>query len=110
MDANIVQLKTIAARDHQLFEKDIAKAEEDEHNRVFAQLWYEGYLAKIEREEREKEVKEERRDQQKGVLACQLDIKAERLAADKEVEDAEVKELKALWATQEQEEKDAAVR
>jgi len=110
MDANIVQLKTIAARDHQLNEKDIQREEEAEHDRVFAQLWYEGYLAKIEREEREKEVKEERREQQKGVLAYQLDMKADRLAADKEVEDAEVKELKALWAAQEQEEKDAAVR
>merc|ERR1719217_65912 len=32
MDTKIVQLKTIAARAHQLFEKDIARAEEAEHN------------------------------------------------------------------------------
>merc|ERR1719482_386425 len=90
MDAKIVQLKTIAGRDHQLFEKDIAHKEEDQVNRVFDQLWYEGYLAKIEREEREKELKEERREQQKGVLKFQLDMKAKRLAEDKEVEEAEV--------------------
>merc|ERR1712139_412117 len=90
MDCEIVQLKTIAGRDHQLFEKDLAREEEAHHNRVFDQLWYEGYLAKIEREEREKELKEERRGQQKGVLKFQLDMKAKRLAEDKAVEDVEV--------------------
>jgi len=109
MDTKITALKTIAARDHQLFEKDLARAEEAEHNRVFDQLWYEGYLAKIEREEREKELKAERRGQQKGILSYQLDMKAQRLAQDKEVENAEAKELKELWAMQEQEAKDAAV-
>lgn len=110
MDGEIVQLKTIAARDHQLFEKDLAQQEDDEHNRVFDQLWYEGYLAKIEREEREKELKAERREQQKEVLGFQLKFKDERLNRDKEVNDAEVKELKSLWKMQEQEEKDALVR
>merc|ERR1719171_2120545 len=110
MDCEIVQLKTIAGRDHQLFEKDIARAEEAEHNRVFDQLWYEGYLAKIEREEREKELRAERREEQKGILGYQLDMKAKRLAMDKEEEEAEVTELKALWKQQEQEEKDAVVR
>merc|ERR1711959_693429 len=109
MDAKIVQLKTIAARDHQLYEKDLQREEEAAHNRVFDQLWYEGYLAKIEREEREKELKEERRGQQKGVLGFQLDMKAKRLQDDKAIEDAEVKELKALWKMQEQEEKDAVI-
>jgi len=110
MDSEITILKTIAARDHQLFEKDIAKQEEAQVNRVFDQLWYEGYLAKIEREEREKELKGERRGQQKEVLAYQLDMKAQRLAEDKAIEDSEVKELKTLWKQQEQEEKDAVVR
>jgi hypothetical protein len=110
MDSEITALKTIAARDHQLFEKDLASQEEASVNKVFDQLWYEGYLAKIEREEREKELKEERRGQQKEVLGYQLDMKARRLAEDKNVEDAEVKEMKELWKVQEQEEKDAAVR
>merc|ERR1712137_1027304 len=107
MDSEITALKTIAARDHQLFEKDLASQEEARVNKVFDQLWYEGYLAKIEREEREKELKEERRGQQKEVLGYQLDMKARRLAEDKSVEDAEVKEMKELWKVQEQEEKDA---
>lgn len=109
MDTEITTLKTIAARDHQLNEKDLSKQEEAETNRVFDQLWYEGYLAKIEREEREKELKEERRGQQKGVLGYQLDMKARRLDQDKQVEDAEVRDLKELWAVQVQEEKDAVV-
>merc|ERR1719271_518369 len=103
MDTEITTLKTIAARDHQLFEKDIAKQEEDQVNRVFDQLWYEGYLAKIEREEREKELKEERRGQQKEILAYQLDMKERRLQEDKTIEAAEVKDLKELWSMQEQE-------
>jgi len=110
MDAKIVQLKTIAARDHQLFEKDIMQKEDAEHNRVFDQLWYEGYLAKIEREEREKELKEERREQQKGILTYQLDMKAKRQGDDKADLDVEVAGLKQLWAEQQQEEIDSAVR
>lgn len=110
MDCEIVQLKTIAGRDHQLFEKDIARKEEAEHNRVFDQLWYEGYLAKIEREEREKELRAERREEQKGILTYQLDMKAGRLQMDKAEEEVEVTGLKALWKEQEQEEKDSAVQ
>merc|ERR1719201_2579822 len=109
MDCEIVQLKTIAGRDHQLLEKDIARQEEAEHNRVFDQLWQEGYLAKIEREAREKELREERREEQKGILKFQLDMKAERLAQDKVEEDVENSELKVLWQQQIQEEKDAVV-
>merc|ERR1719201_2370703 len=109
MDCEIVQLKIIAGRDHQLLEKDIARQEEAEHNRVFDQLWQEGYLAKIEREAREKELREERREEQKGILKFQLDMKAERLAQDKAEEDVENSELKVLWQQQIQEEKDAVV-
>merc|ERR1719201_978376 len=101
MDCEIVQLKTIAGRDHQLFKKDIARQEQAEHNRVFDQLWYEGYLAKIEREEREKELRAERREEQKGILKYQLDMKAERLDQDKAEEEVEVRDLKVLWKQQE---------
>merc|ERR1711907_81299 len=52
----------------------------------------------------------ERREEQKGILGYQLDMKAKRLAMDKEEEDAEVSELKTLWKQQEQEEKDAVIR
>jgi hypothetical protein len=110
MDTKIVQLKTIAARDHQLHEKSLQRAEEKEHDKVFDQMWMEGYHAKIEREEREKELKLERREQQKDCLAFQLHHKARRLGEDKAIEEQEVSELKELWKVQEQEEKDAVVR
>jgi len=107
MDGETIQLKCIAARDHQLNEKDMQRQEEAEHNRVFDQLWYEGYLAKIEREEREKELRGERRDMQKGILSYQLEMKANRINDDKVVQDAENDELKVLWKQQELEEKSA---
>merc|ERR1712118_628201 len=47
-DSKIIQLKTIAARDRQLDEKEELKEDENRRNGVFDQLWYEGYLAKIE--------------------------------------------------------------
>merc|ERR1719217_1968376 len=78
MDTEITVLKTIAARDFQLSEKDRQRAEEAEHNRVFDQLWYEGYLAKIEREDREKELRSERREQQKECLGFQIVYKEKR--------------------------------
>merc|ERR1719491_1339902 len=104
MDTKIVQLKTIAARDHQIYEKEQQREEERQHHQVFDQMWYEGYLAKIEREEREKELKLERREQQKETLAFQLKFKEQRINEDKTVEDQEVRELKGLWKVQEQEE------
>merc|ERR1719491_1557285 len=110
MDTKIVQLKTIAARDHQIYEKEQQREEERQHHQVFDQMWYEGYLAKIEREEREKELKLERREQQKDCLAFQLHHKERRQNEDKAVEEHEVRELKTLWKVQEQEEKDGMVR
>lgn len=110
MDTQITQLKTIAARDHQLYEKDLQRQQEKEHDKVFDQLWYEGYLAKIEREEREKELKLERREDSKACLGVQIHHKERRLQEDKAIEDQEVRELKELWKAQEQEEKDAVVR
>lgn len=110
MDTQITQLKTIAARDHQIYEKELQRQEEKAHDKVFDQLWYEGYLAKIEREEREKELKLERREQSKACLGVQIHHKERRLQEDKAIEDQEVQELKELWKAQEQEEKDAVVR
>merc|ERR1719188_2177087 len=62
MDSEIVQLKVIADRDFQLDEKAAMKQEEKAHDEFYDRLWHEGYLAKIEREEREKEMKRERNE------------------------------------------------
>lgn len=109
MDSKIVELQTIADRDFQLDDKALRKAEEKGIDDFYAKLWHEGYLAKIEREEREKALKGERNDQQKKTLGIQLDWKKERLDADKEEEAVEADRLKKIWAEQEEEEKRAVV-
>lgn len=110
MDSKIVELKTIAARDFQLDDKNIQKAEDKAHDDFYAQLWEEGYHAKVEREAREKAMRKERDIQQTNTLGVQLAMKAQRVKEDKDEDAAEGKKLKALWAVQEQEEKDALVR
>eukprot|EP00437_Effrenium_voratum_P055934 CAMPEP_0181526836 /NCGR_PEP_ID=MMETSP1110-20121109/69693_1 /TAXON_ID=174948 /ORGANISM="Symbiodinium sp., Strain CCMP421" /LENGTH=282 /DNA_ID=CAMNT_0023657693 /DNA_START=1 /DNA_END=846 /DNA_ORIENTATION=- len=110
MDSKIVELQTIADRDFQLDDKALRKAEEKGIDDFYAKLWYEGYLAKIEREEREKGLKEERNDQQKKTLGIQLDMKRERLEQDKAEDAIEAERMKKLWAQQEVEEKEAVVQ
>merc|ERR1712187_196878 len=82
MDSKIVELKVIADRDYQLDEKAAIAAEEKAHDEFYDRLWHEGYLAKIEREEREKELKRERNEQQKKTLGVQLGMK--KVKADEE--------------------------
>lgn len=110
MDSNIVQLKVIADRDHQLHEKGDQKAIDDEQNLVFDQLWHEGYLAKIEREGREKQLKKERDIEQTRILGLQLDMKAKRVEGVKREDRQEAGEMQTLWTAQEAEEKEALVR
>jgi len=110
MDSKIVELKTLADRDFQLDDKVLWNNEEKAHDDFYARLWHEGYLAKIEREEREKSMKHERNDQQKKTLAIQLDMKRERLQGEKQEEVDEATEMKKLWTEQEAEEKDAIIR
>merc|ERR1711972_975262 len=83
MDSQIVELRTIADRDFQLDEKAIQMAEEKAHDEFYDKLWHEGYLAKIEREEREKEMKRERNAQQTRTLGVQLDMKQGRVREEK---------------------------
>merc|ERR1711920_615726 len=110
MDSQIVELRTIADRDFQLDEKAIVAAEEKAHDEFYDKLWHEGYLAKIEREEREKEMKRERNEQQTKTLGVQLQMKQQRVQEDKDQEAIEAVEMKKLWAVQEKEEKEAAVQ
>eukprot|EP00931_Biecheleriopsis_adriatica_P100853 TRINITY_DN76092_c0_g1_i1.p1 TRINITY_DN76092_c0_g1~~TRINITY_DN76092_c0_g1_i1.p1 ORF type:complete len:495 (+),score=195.93 TRINITY_DN76092_c0_g1_i1:115-1599(+) len=110
MDSKIVELKTIADRDFQLDDKALRMAEEKACDDFYANLWHEGYLAKIEREEREKEMKHERNEEQKKMLAIQLDMKHERVQQDKDEDAAQAEEMQKIWAQQEEEEKQAVVR
>jgi len=86
------------------------KEEERAHDQFYDRLWHEGFLAKIEREEREKEMKKERNTAQTKTLGVQLAMKEHRLQADKDQDAVEAEEMKKLWAAQEQEEKEALVR
>mmetsp|Transcript_65229 Transcript_65229/g.147135 ORF Transcript_65229/g.147135 Transcript_65229/m.147135 type:complete len:499 (+) Transcript_65229:129-1625(+) len=110
MDSKVVELKVIADRDFQLDEKAMLKAEDKAHDEFYDKLWHEGYLAKIEREEREKEMKKERNGQQLKTLNMQLDIKQRGKKAEAHSDHLEAEEMKKLWAAQEQEEKEAIVR
>mmetsp|Transcript_30097 Transcript_30097/g.86187 ORF Transcript_30097/g.86187 Transcript_30097/m.86187 type:complete len:499 (-) Transcript_30097:115-1611(-) len=110
MDSKLVELKTIADRDFQLDEKAMLKAEEKAHDEFYDRLWHEGYIAKIEREEREKEMKSERNTQQTKILDMQLDYKDQKVRTSKDQAALEADEMKKLWKAQEVEEKEAVVR
>merc|ERR1711866_19250 len=96
MDSQIVELRTIADRDFQLDEKAVQAAEEKAHDEFYDKLWHEGYLAKIEREEREKEMKRERNAQQTKTLGVQLAMKQARVVEEKDQEMVEANEMKKL--------------
>jgi len=110
MDSKIVELKTVADRDYQLDEKAAMMAEEKAHDEFYDRLWHEGYLAKIEREEREKELKRERNEQQKKTLAVQLQMKDSKVKEEQQQEELEADEMKKLWKAQEVEEQQAVIR
>merc|ERR1719323_1745310 len=104
LDSKVTQLKTIVDRDHQLVEKQAREACAQENDKVFDQLWHEGYLAKVDREERERQLREERAEEQKRVLAVQLDLKQRRVEEEQKQDEAQAAETKRLYARQEVEE------
>lgn len=110
MDSEIVRLQTIADRDHQLDEKAVRRAEEKAHEEFYAKLWHEGYLAKIDREKEEKQVKEERNAQLVNVLGVQLNMKEARVKNERAEEASEAVVMKQLWEQQEIEEMEVAKR
>lgn len=110
MDSKIVELRTVADRDYQLDEKAAVKAEEKAHDEFYNRIWHEGYLAKIEREEREKALKHERNDQQVKTLAVQMEMKDQNTQKEREQEELLAQEMNKVWKAQEEEEKAAAVR
>lgn len=101
LDTKIVQLKTVADRDLQLNDKAMREAEEKAHEDFYARLWHEGYVAKIEREQREKEIKHDRTEQAKATLAVQIQMKDSRVATEKRELDLEAETMKRLWLEEE---------
>jgi len=83
---------------------------EKREHAVFEALWQEGYHAKVEREEREKELKKERCDQAKKTLETQLYLKQVKEQEACEIEQLEREEMKKHWAAQEEEQAEQVVR
>jgi len=109
-DSKLFELQTLAARDRQVEEKEEAMAQEKKENAVFEALWQEGYMAKVEREDREREFKKERNEQAKNTLDTQLHLKVLREREAREVEAAERAEMRHHWAAQEEEAAEQVVR
>jgi len=109
-DSKLFELHTLAARDAQCSEKGQKADLERRENAVFEALWQEGYHAKVEREEREKELKKERCDQAKKTLETQLYLKQVKESEARDVEQLEREEMKRHWAAQEEEEAEQVIR
>merc|ERR1719235_2765529 len=109
-DSKVVELKTIAARDGQLVEKAEIKQKEMEDDKLYDKIWHEGYLAKVEREKQEKELKAERNAMQKRTLAMQLDMKEQVATEKKETLEIERQDMLKLWARQEVEASEKVAR
>jgi len=84
--------------------------QENRENAVYEALWQEGYHAKIEREEREKELKAERNAQAKKTLETQLHLKQVKEQEAREMEALEREEMKRHWAAQEEEAAEQVIR
>lgn len=110
MDSKIVQLQTIADRDNQLDEKAAKLEDEKAHDQFYDQLWHDGYMAKIERENLERQAFLERREQMVNVLGIQLNMKEQRVAEEKEQEMMEAEQMKKVWVAQEEAEKEVELR
>jgi len=109
-DSKLFELHTLATRDKQLGEKGKREEMERRENAVFEALWQEGYHAKIEREEREKELKKERNEQAKKTLETQLHLKQVKEQDARVMEQMEREEMKRHWAAQEEEAAEQAIR
>jgi len=109
-DSKLFELHTLASRDAQSQEKKAAAEQEARENAVFEALWQEGYHAKVEREEREKELKKERNEQAKKTLEAQLHLKKIKEQEAAEVEQLEREEMKQHWAAQEVEAAEQEIR
>jgi hypothetical protein len=109
-DSKLFELHTLASRDRQVAEKAMRGDIEAREDAVFQALWQEGYHAKVEREEREKELKKERCDQAKKTLETQLYLKQVKEQDARDIEQLEREEMKRHWAAQEQEEAEQQVR
>merc|ERR1719262_1766651 len=88
-DSKLFELETMAARDWQGEQKQKRRDMDDAERAVFDALWQEGYMAKVEREERENALKSFRNSEANDTLAQQVAYKRAHEAAEREQHERE---------------------
>jgi len=79
---------------------------DDAERAVFDALWQEGYMAKVEREERENALKSFRNSEANDTLAQQVAYKRAHEAAEREQLATEKEEMKRLWMEADKEQRE----
>jgi len=97
-DSKLFELETMAARDWQVEYRQQKQDMQDAEKAVFDALWQEGYMAKVEREERENALKHFRNSEANDTLAQQVAYKRAHEAAEREQLAEEKSHMRALWA------------
>merc|ERR1719247_39270 len=100
----------MAARDWQVEYRQQKQDMQDSEKAVFDALWQEGYMAKVEREERENALKHFRNSEANDTLAQQVAYKRAHEAAEREQLAEEKAHMRALWAQADKEISEQAER
>eukprot|EP00397_Hematodinium_sp_SG-2012_P034074 GEMP01036497.1.p1 GENE.GEMP01036497.1~~GEMP01036497.1.p1 ORF type:complete len:512 (+),score=170.54 GEMP01036497.1:29-1537(+) len=109
-DSKLFELEVLAARDDQVYEKALRKDVEAAEAEHWGKLWHAGYLAKVERETKEEELKRHRNKEMTNILGFQTNMKNDGRVEDKSKVIAEEEQMKMLWAQQKQEAEAEAAR
>merc|ERR1719217_577019 len=107
-DSKLFELETMAARDWQVEYRQQKQDMQDAEKAVFDALWQEGYMAKVEREERENALKHFRNSEANDTLAQQVAYKRAHEAAEREQLAEEKSHMRALWAQADKEREEIA--
>jgi hypothetical protein len=109
-DSKLFELETMAARDWQVEHRQQKQDMDDAEKAVYDALWQEGYMAKVEREERENALKHFRNSEANDTLAQQVAYKRAHEAAEREQLSEEKANMRQLWDEQEKEVREQAER
>merc|ERR1719377_99174 len=105
-DSKLFELETMATRDWQVEQRQKKADMDDAERAVYDALWQEGYMAKVEREERENALKHFRNSEANDTLAQQVAYKRAHEAAEREQLATEKEEMKRLWAEADKEQRE----
>jgi len=109
-DSKLFELETMAARDWQVEEKQRKNDMDDAERAVYDALWQEGYMAKVEREERENALKAFRSGEATETLDQQVAFKRAHEASEREQLLAEKEHMRQLWDQAEREQREQTER